>query len=200
MNSYGNIIGYPNATWWRVTSNAGSDVANFGIDSAGSNVIQFNRELDIGNIGINTAHSIITKDGKGLYINSGKGGRADLNVASLNYTGSVSKSLLSEKRDIKKADTAYWAQLVNSIDLATYQYKTDDNTSSIRLSGIVDDVNTNKQWQLPDIFVARDEDGKLAGIENTVLQNAMLATIQEQQKQISALNGHLLELEAKLNG
>lgn len=200
MNSYGNIIGYPNATWWRIVSNAGSNVANFGIDKAGSNDIQFNRELDIGNIGINTAHSIISKDGRGLYINSGKGGRADLNVANLNYTGSVSKSLLSEKRDVKKVDTAYWAQLVNSIDLATYQYKDDDNTSNLRLSGIVDDVNDTKQWQLPDVFVARDEDGKLAGIENIVLQNAMLATIQEQQKEIDKLNGHLLELEAKLNG
>ncbi|WP_102116000.1 hypothetical protein [Lactiplantibacillus plantarum] len=200
MNSYGNIIGYPNATWWRIVSNSGSNIANFGIDKAGSNVIQFNRELDIGNIGINTAHSIISKDGNGLYINSGKGGRADLNVASLNYTGSVSKSLLSEKKDVKKVDTSYWAQLVNSIDLATYQYKDDDNISNLRLSGIVDDVNEDKQWNLPDIFVARDEDGKLAGIENIVLQNAMLATIQEQQKEIDKLNGHLLELEAKLNG
>ena len=200
MNSYGNIIGYPNATWWRIVSNAGSQVANFGIDSKGSNDIQFNRDIDVGNIGINMAHSITTKDGQALYINSGRGGRADLNVASLNYTGSVSKSLLSEKKDVKKVDTSYWAQLVNSIDLATYQYKDDDNISNLRLSGIVDDVNEDKQWNLPDIFVARDEDGKLAGIENIVLQNAMLATIQEQQKEIDKLNGHLLELEAKLNG
>jgi len=200
FNSYGNIIADQASTWWRVTNFSGEEIANFGTDTAGSNPIQFNRELDIGNIGINTAHSIISRDGKGLYINSGRGGRADLNVANLNYTGSVSKSLLSEKRDVKKADTYYWSQLVNSIDLATYQYKDDDNTSNLRLSGIVDDVNTNKQWQLPDIFVARDEDGKLAGIENTVLQNAMLATIQEQQKEIDKLNGHLLELEAKLNG
>ena len=199
MDAYGNIYAQSNSAWWRIGDVNGNQIINFGIDKAGSNVIQFNRELDIGNIGINTAHSIISKDGRGLYINSGKGGRADLNVASLNYTGSVSKSLLSEKRDVKKVDTSYWAQLVNSIDLATYQYKDDDNTSSIRLSGIVDDVNTNKQWQLPDIFVARDEDGKLAGIENTVLQNAMLATIQEQQKEIDQLNGHNMELEARLN-
>lgn len=200
MNSYGNIIGYPNSTWWRIVSNSGSNVANFGIDTAGKNDIEFKRDINIGNISINMAHSIISQDGKGLYINSGRGGRADLNVASLNYTGSVSKSLLSEKKDVKKVDTAYWAQLVNSIDLATYQYKDDDNTSNLRLSGIVDDVNKDKQWKLPDVFVARDEDGKLAGIENIVLQNAMLATIQEQQKEIDQLNGHLLELEAKLNG
>lgn len=200
MNSYGNIYGQSNSTWWRIGDVNGNQIVNFGIDKAGSNYTEFKRNIQIGNIGINTAHSITMQDGKGLYINSGRGGRADLNVASLNYQGSVSKSLLSEKRDVKKVNTAYWAQLVNSIDLATYQYKDDDNTSNLRLSGIVDDVNTNKQWQLPDVFVARDEDGKLAGIENIVLQNAMLATIQEQQKEIDKLNGHLLELEAKLNG
>ncbi len=199
MDAYGNIYAQANSSYWRIGDVNGNQIINFGIDKAGSNHIEFKRELDVGNIGINTAHSIISQDGKGLYINSGKGGRADLNVASLNYTGSVSKSLLSEKRDVKKVDTSYWAQLVNSIDLATYQYKDDDNTSNLRLSGIVDDVNTNKQWQLPDVFVARDEDGKLAGIENTVLQNAMLATIQEQQKEIDKLNGHNMELEARLN-
>ena len=199
MNSYGNILADHGSTWWRVVDFSGKEIANFGTDVAGSNVIQFNRELDVGNIGINTAHSIISRDGNGLYINSGRGGRANLNVASLNYTGSVSKSLLSEKKDVKKVDTSYWAQLVNSIDLATYQYKDDDNTSNLRLSGIVDDVNEDKQWNLPDIFVARDEDGKLSGIENIVLQNAMLATIQEQAKQIDQLNGHNMELEARLN-
>ncbi|WFP20444.1 phage tail protein [Lactiplantibacillus plantarum] len=199
MDAYGNVYAQSNSSWWRIGDVNGNQIANFGIDRAGSNVIQFNRELDVGNIGINTAHSIISRDGNGLYINSGRGGRANLNVASLNYTGSVSKSLLSEKKDVKKVDTSYWAQLVNSIDLATYQYKDDDNTSNLRLSGIVDDVNEDKQWNLPDIFVARDEDGKLSGIENIVLQNAMLATIQEQQKEIDQLNGHNMELEAKLN-
>ena len=200
MDAYGNIYGQSNSAWWRIGDVNGNQIINFGIDKAGSNNTEFKRDIEIGNIGINRAHSIISQDGKGLYINSGKGGRADLNVASLNYQGSVSKSLLSEKKDVKKTDTAYWAQLVNSIDLATYQYKDDDNTSNLRLSGIVDDVNDTKQWQLPDVFVARDEDGKLAGIENVVLQNAMLATIQEQQKEIDKLNGHLLKLEAKLNG
>ncbi|AUV57333.1 hypothetical protein [Lactobacillus phage Satyr] len=200
MDAYGNIRGQSDSAWWRIGDVNGNQIINFGIDKAGSNYTEFKRNIQVGNIGINTAHSITMQDGKGLYINSGKGGRADLNVASLNYQGSVSKSLLSEKKGVKKTDTAYWAQLVNSIDLATYQYKDDDNTSNLRLSGIVDDVNEDKQWNLPDIFVARDEDGKLSGIENIVLQNAMLATIQEQQKEIDKLNGHLLELEAKLNG
>ena len=200
MDAYGNIYGQSDSAWWRVGDVNGNQIINFGIDKGGSNYTEFKRNIQVGNIGINTAHSITMQDGKGLYINSGKGGRADLNVASLNYQGSVSKSLLSEKKDVKKVDTSYWAQLVNSIDLATYQYKDDDNTSNLRLSGIVDDVNADKQWNLPDIFVARDEDGKLSGIENIVLQNAMLATIQEQQKEIDKLNGHLLELEAKLNG
>ncbi|QSW67979.1 hypothetical protein J0X23_05940 [Lactiplantibacillus plantarum] len=200
MNSYGNIIGYPNATWWRIVSNAGSNVANFGIDKAGSNVIQFNRELDIGNFQINTGHTFTSADNQAIHFAMGKGGAADIYAGAVHYTSLVKSSLLSVKKDVQKADTAYWAQLVNSIDLATYQYKSDDNTSHIRLSSIVDDVNDTKQWRLPDVFIARDENGKLNGVDDSVLLNATLATVQEQQKQISALNGHLLKLEAKLNG
>ena len=199
MNSYGNVIGYPNATWWRIVSNAGSNVANFGIDKAGSNVIQFNRELDIGNFQINTGHTFTSADNQAIHFAMGKGGAADIYAGAVHYTSLVKSSLLSVKKDVKKADTAYWAQLVNSIDLATYQYKSDDNTSHIRLSSIVDDVNEDKQWKLPDVFVARDEDGKLNGVDDSVLLNATLATVQEQQKEIDQLNGHNMELEARLN-
>ncbi|GJI54456.1 phage tail protein [Lactiplantibacillus plantarum] len=199
MNSYGNIIGYSNSTWWRVTSNAGSDVANFGIDSAGSNVIQFNRELDIGNFHINTGHTFTSADNGAIHFAMGKGGAADIYAGAVHYTSLVKSSLLSVKKDVQKADTSYWAQLVNSIDLATYQYKTDDNTSQLRLSSIVDDVNDTKQWRLPDVFINRDEDGKLSGVDDSVLLNATLATVQEQQKEIDQLNGHNMQLEARLN-
>jgi hypothetical protein len=199
MNSYGNIIGYPNATWWRIVSNSGGNIANFGIDSAGSNVIQFNRELDIGNFQINTGHTFTSADNQAIHFAMGKGGAADIYAGAVHYTSLVKSSLLSVKKDVKKADTAYWAQLVNSIDLATYQYKSDDNTSHIRLSSIVDDVNDTKQWQLPDVFIARDENGKLSGVDDSVLLNATLATVQQQQKEIDQLNGHNMELEARLN-
>lgn len=199
MNSYGNIIGYPNATWWRVTSNAGSDVANFGIDRGGSNVIQFNRELDIGNFKINTGHTFTSADNQAIHFAKGRGGAVDIYAGAVHYNSLVKSSLLSVKKDVQRADTAYWAQLVNSIDLATYQYKSDDNTSHIRLSSIVDDVNVTKQWRLPDVFVSRDENGKLCGVDDSVLLNATLATVQEQQKEIDQLNGHNMELEARLN-
>ena len=199
MNSYGNIIGYPNATWWRIVSNSGSNIANFGIDKAGSNVIQFNRELDIGNFHINTGHTFTSADNGAIHFAMGKGGAADIYAGDVHYTSLVKSSLLSVKKDVQKADTAYWAQLINAIDLATYQYKTDDNTSHIRLSSIVDDVNDTKQWQLPDVFISRDEKGKLNGVDDSVLLNATLATVQEQQKEIDQLNGHNMELEARLN-
>ncbi|ARO09147.1 phage tail protein [Lactiplantibacillus plantarum] len=200
FNSYGNIIADQASTWWRVTNFSGSNIANFGTDTAGSNVIQFNRELDIGNFQINTGHTFTSADKGAVHFAKGGGGAADIYAGAVNYTSLVKSSLLSVKKDVKKADTAYWAQLVNSIDLATYQYKTDDNTSHLRLSSIVDDVNVTKQWQLPDVFISRDENGKLNGVDDSVLLNATLATVQEQQKQIDQLNGHLLELEAKLNG
>lgn len=199
FNSYGNIIADQASTWWRVTNFSGSDIANFGTDTAGSNVIQFNRELDIGNFKINTGHTFTSADNQAIHFAKGRGGAVDIYAGAVHYNSLVKSSLLSVKKDVQRADTAYWAQLVNSIDLATYQYKSDDNTSHIRLSSIVDDVNVTKQWRLPDVFVSRDENGKLCGVDDSVLLNATLATVQEQQKEIDQLNGHNMELEARLN-
>lgn len=200
MDAYGNIYAQANSSYWRIRDTNSNDIVDFGIDTAGANNIFLHRELDIGNFHINTGHTFTSADNQAIHFAMGKGGAADIYAGAVHYTSLVKSSLLSVKRDVKKADTAYWAQLINAIDLATYQYKTDDNTSHIRLSSIVDDVNDTKQWQLPDVFISRDEKGKLNGVDDSVLLNATLATVQEQQKQIDQLNGHLLELEAKLNG
>ena len=204
MNPYGNLIAKSASQYWQISiagtdNTGGGPVARFGIDSASAYNIVFNRELDIGNIEINTAHTFTSADNGAFYFKTSKGDANDIYAGDVHYTSLVKSSLLSVKKDVKKADTAYWAQLVNSIDLATYQYKTDDNTSHLRLSSIVDDVNATKQWQLPDIFISRDEDGKLCGVDDSVLLNATLATVQEQQKEIDQLNGHNMELEARLN-
>ncbi|RHF51038.1 phage tail protein [Lactiplantibacillus plantarum] len=200
MDAYGNIYAQANSSYWRIRDINSNDIADFGIDTAGANNIFLHRELDIGNFQINTGHTFTSADNQAIHFAMGKGGAADIYAGAVHYTSLVKSSLLSVKKDVQKADTAYWAQLINAIDLATYQYKTDDNTSHIRLSSIVDDVNDTKQWQLPDVFISRDEKGKLNGVDDSVLLNATLATVQEQQKQIDQLNGHLLELEAKLNG
>ncbi|WP_370561596.1 phage tail protein [Lactiplantibacillus plantarum] len=199
MDAYGNIYAQANSSYWRIRDTNSNDIVDFGIDTAGANNIFLHRELDIGNFHINTGHTFTSADNQAIHFAMGKGGAADIYAGAVNYTSLVKSSLLSVKRDVKKADTAYWAQLVNSIDLATYQYKSDDNTSHIRLSSIVDDVNDTKQWQLPDVFISRDENGKLSGVDDSVLLNATLATVQEQQKEIDQLNGHNMELEARLN-
>ncbi|QHS03594.1 phage tail protein [Pediococcus acidilactici] len=199
ITPYGNIN--PNGTQniWYVGNGPTMKTASFGIDGSGVNNIQFNRSLDIGNFNINTYHTITSSDNGPIHFNRANGNPVDIYASTVHYDSLVKSSLLSVKKDVKKADTAYWAQLVNSIDLATYQYKSDDNTSHIRLSSIVDDVNDTKQWQLPDVFISRDEDGKLCGVDDSVLLNATLATVQEQQKEIDKLNGHNMELEARLN-
>lgn len=199
ITPYGNIN--PNGTQniWYVGNNMNMKTASFGMDGSGTYNIQFNRSLDIGNFNINTYHTITSSDNGPIHFNRANGNPVDIYASTVNYDSLVKSSLLSVKRDVRKADTAYWAQLVNSIDLATYQYKSDDNTSHIRLSSIVDDVNDTKQWQLPDVFVSRDEKGKLNGVDDSVLLNATLATVQEQQKEIDQLNGHNMQLEARLN-
>lgn len=199
ITPYGNIN--PNGTQniWYVGNNMNMKTASFGMDGSGTYGIQFNRSLDIGNFNINTYHTFTSTDGAPIHFAKGPGGAADIYAGTVHYDSLVKSSLLSVKKDVQKADTAYWAQLVNSIDLATYQYKSDDNTSHIRLSSIVDDVNDTKQWRLPDIFINRDENGKLNGVDDSVLLNATLATVQEQQKEIDQLNGHNMQLEARLN-
>ncbi|SPD92240.1 hypothetical protein [Lactiplantibacillus plantarum] len=199
ITPYGNIN--PNGTQniWYVGNNMNMKTASFGIDGSGTYNIQFNLSLDIGNFNINTYHTITSSDNGPIHFNRANGSSVDIFAATVNYTSLVKSSLLSVKKDVQKADTAYWAQLVNSIDLATYQYKSDDSNSHIRLSSIVDDVNDTKQWRLPDIFISRDENGKLNGVDDSVLLNATLATVQEQQKEIDQLNGHNMELEARLN-
>lgn len=199
MDAYGNIYAQANSSYWRIRDINSNDIADFGIDTAGANNIFLHRELDIGNFHINTGHTFTSADNGDIHFAKGGGGAANIYAGAVHYTSLVKSSLLSVKKDVKKADTAYWAQLVNSIDLATYQYKSDDNTSHLRLSSIVDDVNDTKQWQLPDVFISRDEDGKLCGVDDSVLLNATLATVQEQQKEIDQLNGHNMELEARLN-
>ncbi|MHC6206224.1 phage tail protein [Lactiplantibacillus plantarum] len=199
ITPYGNIN--PNGTQniWYVGNNMNMKTASFGMDGSGTYNIQFNRSLDIGNFNINTYHTITSTDNGPIHFNRNDGKSVDIYAATVNYTSLVKSSLLSLKKGVEKADTAYWAQLVNSIDLATYQYKSDDNMAHIRLSSIVDDVNDTKQWRLPDIFINRDENGKLNGVDDSVLLNATLATVQEQQKEIDQLNGHNMQLEARLN-
>jgi len=201
MDSYGNMYGQPNSLYWRIGDANAKAVADFGFDTTNVRDIVLHRNTEVGNLFLGVGHTIGMLDKKPLYFKQGtsSGNMLDIKAGTVYYTGLTKSSLLSVKKDVKKADTAYWAQLVNSIDLATYQYKSDDNTSHIRLSSIVDDVNDTKQWQLPDVFVSRDEDGKLCGVDDSVLLNATLATVQEQQKEIDQLNGHNMELEARLN-
>ncbi|MDY1544767.1 phage tail protein [Lactiplantibacillus pentosus] len=201
MDSYGNLYGQNTSAYWRIGDSDRKRVADFGLDKKSGHQIIFSRNTSIGNLFLGVGHTIGMLDKKPLYFKRGdsRGNMLDIKAGAVHYTSLVKSSLLSVKKDVKRVDTAYWSQLVNSIDLATYQYKSDDNTSHIRLSSIVDDVNDTKQWRLPDVFVSRDENGKLTGVDDSVLLNATLATVQEQQKEIDQLNGHNMELEARLN-
>ena len=200
FTTYGNIKSNGDQGTWYVGYSNDSQTANFGIDSAGSNPITFSRELWVSNMGLGLAHQIRSKDGGGIYFTDDSSARVDTYHKNIYYSGSSSKSLLSEKTNVEAADINYWSNLAMSIDLATYNYDTDDYTDPLRLSGIIDDVNATKEWTLPEAFYARDEDGNIVGIDNGVLLNAVLALSQEQARQIDALNTNVLAMEAKING
>lgn len=193
MNSYGNIIANAGASYWQISANSGEITARFGIDTSGSVPITMYRDVNIGNILINRGHTITSLDNTALHFAKKVGGALDVYVGTVNYSGSLSKSLLSEKKQVVKADTKYWSDLVLNIDLATYKYKDDDNNKPLRLSGIIDDLHQKPSWNLPEEFIGRNEQGKKSGIENVVLQNAMLAAIQEQAKKIDTLSKQISE-------
>lgn len=196
---YGNIKGNANQGTWILEDNNSSTAASFGIDTSTSNPINFYRELWVSNMGLGLAHQIRSKDGGGIYFTDDDSNRVDTYHKNIYYSGSASKSLLSEKQHVNRANTQYWSNLINNILLGTYQYNDDDYTAPLRLSGIIDDVNVTKQWSLPEAFYARDEKNTIIGIDNGVLLNAAIATIQTQQTQIDQLNGHALEMEARIH-
>ena len=106
-------------------------------------------------MGLGIGHQVKSKDGGGIYFTDDSSTRVDTYHNNIYYSGSSSKSLLSEKTNVETADVNYWSNLAMSIDLATYNYDTDDYTDPLRLSGIIDDVNATKEWTLPEAFYSR---------------------------------------------
>lgn len=107
-------------------------------------------------------------------------------------------SQLSKKTDIEPLDTKDFASKILSIDLYKYRYKTQDKNEKDNYGAIIDDVNEVKQYNLPQEFITtRDK-----GINDSHLITGLIATVQEQAKQIEQLSFRLLELErgASING
>ena len=106
-------------------------------------------------------------------------------------------SQLSQKTDIEPLDTKDFMSKLLSIDLYKYRYKTQSSEEKDNYGAIIDDVNEVKKYNLPQEFITtRDK-----GVNTNNLIAGLIATVQEQAKQIENLTFRILEVERRsING
>lgn len=103
----------------------------------------------------------------------------------INCLGLTQTSRLSTKTNIERLDTARALELINSADVATYQYKQDvaNGGTKRHASVIIDDVNDVARYQTPDEFISEDRSGRSDGD----IVGYLMGAVQELTKKIKTL-------------
>lgn len=103
----------------------------------------------------------------------------------VNCLGLTQTSRLSTKTNIERLDTARALELINSADVATYQYKQDvaNGGTKRHASVIIDDVNDVARYQTPDEFISEDRSGRNDGD----IVGYLMGAVQEITKKIKTL-------------
>ncbi|MDY5412803.1 MAG: hypothetical protein SPG57_02900 [Limosilactobacillus mucosae] len=103
----------------------------------------------------------------------------------VNCLGLTQTSRLSTKTNIERLDTARALELINSADVATYQYKQDvaNGGTKRHASVIIDDVNDVARYQTPDEFISEDRSGRSDGD----IVGYLMGAVQELTKKIKTL-------------
>ncbi|MGA3439915.1 hypothetical protein ACA574_17235, partial [Lactiplantibacillus plantarum] len=97
----------------------------------------------------------INSDNTGIYFESGHGsGNPGINIHAKGFHSMSSR--LSTKRQVRLLDDEHSNSLLLGADTATFQYNQDTNADNSNEGVIIDDVNTAKQYSLPDELMARD--------------------------------------------
>ncbi|WP_180992853.1 hypothetical protein, partial [Lactiplantibacillus paraplantarum] len=99
------------------------------------------------------AHTINSDDS--LFFESGHGsGNPGINIWAKGFHSLSSR--LSTKRQVRLLDDEHSNSLLLGADTATFQYNQDTNADNSNEGVIIDDVNTAKQYSLPDELMTRD--------------------------------------------
>lgn len=112
--------------------------------------------------------------------------RGYVNVTGwLNCLGMTQTSRLSTKTRIEPLDTAKALELINSADVATYQFKQEvaHGGTKRHASVIIDDVHDVAQYQTPDEFISEDRSGRSDGD----IVGYLMGAVQELTKKIKTL-------------
>lgn len=97
---------------------------------------------------------IINSDSS-LFFESGHGsGNPGINIWAKGFQSISSR--LSTKRQVRLLDDEHSNSLLLGADTATFQYNQDTNADNSNEGVIIDDVNTTKQYGLPDELITRD--------------------------------------------
>lgn len=99
--------------------------------------------------------------------------------------GLTQTSLLSTKTRIEPLDTAKALELINSADVATYQYKQEvaHGGTKRHASVIIDDVNDVARYQTPDEIISEDRQGRNDGD----IVGYLMGAVQELTKKLKTL-------------
>ena len=90
-----------------------------------------------------------------LFFESGYGsGNPGINIWAKGFQSLSSR--LSTKRQVRLLDDEHSNSLLLGADTATFQYNQDTNADNSNEGVIIDDVNTVKQYNLPDELITRD--------------------------------------------
>ena len=99
------------------------------------------------------AHTI--NSDSSLFFESGHGsGNPGINIWAKGFQSLSSR--LSTKRQVRLLDDEHSNSLLLGADTATFQYNQDTNADNSNEGVIIDDVNTVKQYNLPDELITRD--------------------------------------------
>lgn len=103
----------------------------------------------------------------------------------LTCLGMTQTSRLSTKTRIEPLDTAKALELINSADVATYQYKQEvaHGGTKRHASVIIDDVHDVAQYQTPDEFISEDRQGRSDGD----IVGYLMGAVQELTKKLKTL-------------
>lgn len=100
-----------------------------------------------------TAHTV--NSDSSLSFESGYGsGNPGINIWAKGFQSLSSR--LSTKRQVRLLDDEHSNSLLLGADTATFQYNQDTNADNSNEGVIIDDVNTVKQYNLPDELITRD--------------------------------------------
>lgn len=100
-----------------------------------------------------TAHTV--NSDSSLFFESGYGsGNPGINIWAKGFQSLSSR--LSTKRQVRLLDDEHSNSLLLGADTATFQYNQDTNADNSNEGVIIDDVNTAKQYNLPDELITRD--------------------------------------------